>query len=61
MEKEAGREAERDGKECYLSSLGLPSVTITLNCFVSAAFNSNAITTLELPCTSTVLPSYRLI
>ena len=41
----------------YLSSFGLPSVTITLNCFVSAAFNSSATTTRELPWTRTVLPS----
>ena len=36
---------------------GLPSVTSTLNCFVSAALRIKACTTRELPCTSTVLPS----
>jgi hypothetical protein len=41
-----------------LSPCGRPSVSITLNCFVSAAFSSNAVTTRDDPCTSTVLPSW---
>ena len=45
----------------YSSSLGLPSVTMTLNCFVSAARSKSAATTLEVPWTSTVLPSYEFI
>ena len=47
--------------QTYLSSFGLPSVTMTLNCFVSAALKRSAATTREVPWTKTVLPSCKKI